>query len=100
MKYQLLISQDARLDIFDAFLWYENQRDDLGFEFEFSLDEGFKKIVNNPLAFQKHYDNIHIHFIDRFPFGIHYLIEEDQIIRVFGVFHTSIDPNKWKVRFQ
>ena len=43
MKYQLLISQDARLDIFDAFLWYENQRDDLGFEFEFSLDKVLKR---------------------------------------------------------
>ena len=95
MNYILLVSEEARLDIFDAFLWYENQRDDLGLEFELKLDDGFRRIENNPLAFQKHYDNIHIHFIDNFPYGIHYLIE-NEVVRVFGVFHTSQDPNKWK----
>jgi plasmid stabilization system protein ParE len=99
MNYQLLVSQEARLDIFDAFLWYENQRDNLGFEFEKSLDEGFQKILMNPQAIQRHYDSVHIHFIDRFPYGIHYLIN-DNTIRVFGVFHTSRGPNKWTARFQ
>lgn len=99
MNYRLLVSQEARLDIFDAFLWYENQRDNLGSELESSLEEGFKKIVTNPLAFQKQYDSIRIHFIDRFPYGIHYLIDDDSV-RVFGVFHTHRDPNKWKERFQ
>ncbi len=99
MNYQLLVSQEARLDIFDAFLWYENQKDNLGFEFELALEEGFQKIVVSPLAFQKQYDNIHIHFIDRFPYGIHYLIDDD-FVRVFGVFHTRRDPSKWKERFQ
>lgn len=58
MNYRLLVSQEARLDIFDAFLWHENQRDNLGFELELSLEEGFKRIVANPLAFQKQYDSI------------------------------------------
>jgi len=100
MNYRLLVSQEARLDIFDAFLWYENQRDNLGFEFEISLDRSFQNIVKNPLAFQNHYDEVRICFIDRFPYGIHYVIDDGQIIRVFGVFHTSLDPNKWKGRFQ
>src|SRR6188768_2325679 len=98
MSYQLLVSQEARLDIFDAFLWYENQVENLGFDFESSLDEGFQRIMKNPLAFQKHYDDVHVHFIDRFPFGIHYIVDEAQIVRVFGVFHTSLDPDKWKGR--
>ena len=82
-----------------AFLWYENQKDNLGFEFELNLDEGFRRIENNPSAFQRHYDNVHIHFVDHFPYGMHYLIDGD-IVKVFGVFHTSRDPNRWKESFE
>lgn len=97
MKYHLLISEEAKLDIFDAFLWYENQRDDLGFEFEASLENGFHVVVDNPLAFQEKYDHVRVHFVERFPYGIHYIIDQD-CIRVFGVFHTSLDPINWKKR--
>ena len=69
----------------------------LGKDFELCLEAGFNQIQRDPLLFQKRYKNLHIHFIDRFPYGIHYLIEEDTI-KVFGVFHTSRNPVKWKIR--
>ncbi len=95
--YQLLISDESRFDILDAFAWYESRRAGLGKDFELCLEAGFNQIQRDPLLFQKRYKNLHIHFIDRFPYGIHYLIEEDTI-KVFGVFHTSRNPVKWKIR--
>jgi len=97
VNFHLLISQEAKLDIFDAFLWYEKKRNSLGFEFELSLERSFEVIVNNPLAFQEKYDNVRIHFVERFPYGIHYIVEETTI-RIFGVFHTSINPTHWQKR--
>ena len=97
--YQLLISDESRLDILDAFSWYESKRIGLGKEFEFCLEVGFNQIQKDPLLFQKRYRVPHIYFIERFPYGIHYLIEENSV-KVFGVFHTSRDPGKWVIRLK
>lgn len=95
----LVISEDARLDILEAILWYENQRTGLGYDFELCLEVAFNQIQRNPLLFEKRYKEIRIHFLDRFPYGIHYLSEQD-VIRIFGVFHTSRNPNNWPDRLK
>jgi len=95
--YDLLISDESRLDILDAFSWYESRREGLGRDFELCLEAGFNQIQRNPLLYQKRYKNLRIHFIDRFPYGIHFLIDE-KTIKVFGVFHTSRNPQNWTSR--
>ena|SRR3569833_3230480 len=97
--YRLLISDESRLDILDAFYWYESRRDGLGKDFELCLEAGLDQIQRDPLLFQKRYKDIHIYFIDRFPYGIHYLIEDDTI-KVFGIFHTSRNPVEWIIRLK
>ncbi len=99
MHYQLLISDETRLDIFDGFLWYEQQREGLGFDFELCLEAGLAYIQRNPLSRQIKYDEIRIHFIQKFPYGVHYLVEKD-IVRILGVFHTRKDPKSWRERLK
>ena len=41
MNYELVLSDEARLDIFEAFLWYEDQRAGLGLDFELCLEAGY-----------------------------------------------------------
>jgi toxin ParE1/3/4 len=97
--YQLLISDESRFDILDAVSWYEERVPGLGKELENCLDEGFNKILSNALHYQKRYKNLRIHFINKFPYGIHYLVEEN-VIKVFGVFHTSRSPRNWTSRLK
>ena len=92
--YSLTISEDAKLDIFDAFLWYEEQQQDLGLKFESFLEAGFNLIQNSPKLFEKKCDEIRIHHIDKFPYGIHYLIDNESV-KVIAIFHTSRDPQNW-----
>ena len=56
--YRLLISDESRLDIFDAFSWYESRKSGLGKEFEHCLGAGFVQVQQKPLIFQKRYKNI------------------------------------------
>lgn len=35
--------------------------------------------------------------VSRFPFGVHYKLEENKII-ILGVFHTSRSPKHWEIR--
>ncbi|MEO6167607.1 MAG: hypothetical protein ABIO46_14460 [Chitinophagales bacterium] len=97
MKYSLLISAFAELDLLDAMTWYEEQRTGLGSELELSLDAAFSFIQRNPLGFQIRYDDVRIAFINRFPYGVHFVIEKNHIM-VIGIYHTSRNPERWFAR--
>ena len=89
--------KEALFDVEDTVIWYEEQRIGLSYDFELCLEAGLDEISRNPNAFQKKYKNVKIRFISRFPYGIHYRFEKDEII-VIGVFHTSRSPKNWSKR--
>ena len=79
------------------FFGIEDQREGISFDFELCLEVGINEIQRSPSAFQKKYKEVKIRFINRFPYGIHYLVKED-IITVIGIFHTSRSPKNWSKR--
>ena len=91
--------KEALFDVEDVVLWYEQQRMGLSYDFELCLEAGLDEISRNPDAFQKKYKNVKIRFISRFPYGIHYRFEKDEIV-VIGVFHTSRSPKNWSKRLK
>jgi plasmid stabilization system protein ParE len=95
--YKIHFVKEALFDIEDIVLWYEEQRIGLSYDFELCLEAGVEAILRNPDAFQKKYRNIKIRFISRFPYGIHYRFEKNEIV-VIGVFHTSRSPKNWSKR--
>ncbi|MCB0397513.1 MAG: type II toxin-antitoxin system RelE/ParE family toxin [Flavobacteriales bacterium] len=99
MRYRLWLSDESRFDILDAFVWYETQRDGLGKDFELCLEAAFFSLTRNPRTCQVVYKKIRIFYISRFPYGIHYLVEKENI-RILGVFHTSRNPNSWEERLK
>ncbi len=93
------LTKEALLDFEDIILWYEDQREGLSYDFELCLEAGLSEISRTPLAFQKKYKNVKVVFIQRFPYGIHYIINPDKII-VIGIFHTSRSPKNWSSRLK
>lgn len=91
-------SDESFLDIEDAIIWYETIRKGLSIDFELCLEVGIDEILNNPNNFQKRYSYVRIHFIKRFPYGIHFYILNDNLIRVIGIIHTSRSPIIWSER--
>jgi hypothetical protein len=94
---QIQFIKEALFDIEEITLWYEDQREGLSFDFELCLEVGINEIQRTPSAFQKRYKQVKIRFINRFPFGIHYIIN-NEIITIVGVFHTSRSPSNWLKR--
>jgi plasmid stabilization system protein ParE len=94
---QIQFTKEALFDIEEITLWYEDQREGLSFDFELCLEVGINEILRTPSAFQKRYKQVKIRFINRFPFGIHYIIN-NEIITIVGVFHTSRSPSNWLKR--
>jgi toxin ParE1/3/4 len=99
MSFELLLSDEAAFDIEENFFWYEMQRDGLGKDFELCIEVGLNRISRNPKNFQNKYKSVRVHFIERFPFGIHYIFER-RIIKVVGVFHTARNPKSWSERLK
>lgn len=99
MSYSFFISQAAYDDIKAASEWYENHRIGLSLDFELCLEGGYEDIKNNPTAYQIKFKNVRVKYINRFPYGIHYFIDNDKIY-VLAVLHTSKNPNIWTGRIR
>lgn len=99
MAYTIKIADAAENDIREAFLWYEDQKEDLGSRFEDHINKAINSIVGNPLKTQILYGNTWVFFLKKFPYGIHFQADEmEKSILIVAVFHTSRDPKKWKAR--
>ena len=95
--HSIRFTKEALFDIEDTALWYEEQREGLSYDFELCIEAGVDEITRMPSAFQKKYRHVKIYFIQRFPYGIHYIDHGDRLV-VIGVFHTSRSPKSWVKR--
>lgn len=98
MTYKVKISQQAELDLAEAYQWYESQVNQLGSEFIRVVDENLTSIQQNPLAYPIVYKQIHRKLLPRFPYGLFYVIQDD-LIFVLACFHVKRDPQQWQRRF-
>ena len=97
MSFRVYIRPEAETDIEEAALWYEEQRQGLGQEF---LDEVLglcKTISENPAMYPVAHRRTRRALIRRFPFGVYFRIEDEQVI-VVAVMHGSRHPRNWRQR--
>jgi toxin ParE1/3/4 len=97
MDYELIIRPEAKVDLLDAYHWYQEQRLGLGNDFKFCVDAVISKIHRNPLIHKKIFQDVRRSVTKRFPFGVFYTVEGEKII-VLAVSHARRDPMKWKNR--
>ena len=97
MSYELVIKPQAEEDAGEAALWYNEQRENLGIEFLEELGEALSRIKINPFLFQTKYRNVHVAFCRRFPFGVYFIVERNQVF-IIAILHTSRNPMIWKRR--
>ena len=91
--YRSIILPIAKADIRNSSIWYEAQQKGLGKTFISIIRESIHFITTNPYSFQIRFDEIRTAIVKKFPFLIHYLIDEDsKTIIIVAVFHTSRKP--------
>jgi toxin ParE1/3/4 len=97
MTYSISVAEAAEKDIREAFLYYEDQKDNLGSSFENLVNKAVDSIQSNPLKTQIRYGNTRVFLLKKFPYGIHFQIDENHLL-IVAVFYTSQDPEKWTER--
>ncbi len=97
MTAELIIAPEAEQDIAEAYAWYEARRAGLGEEFLSCVDASIQAICRMPEMYGAIHEAYRRALVRRFPYAVFYEYAND-VVTVYGLFHTSRDPNKWRQR--
>lgn len=97
MKFKVIILKEAQADFLESRDWYKNINPVLSKRFTNDFKSTIKSIRENPHKFQLRYDDTRVRLLDKFPYLIHYTVE-NSIIYIKAIFHTSRDQTNWKLR--
>lgn len=97
--YKAILLPLAKEDIKEAATWYNSNQKGLGKRFTQEVRNKVLLIRQNPKISAVRYDDVRTTVLDVFPFMIHYtVIDEKQTVIISAVFHTSLNPDKWRNR--
>ena len=99
MAYTIKLLPIVQTDLGKAKKWYSEKSETLAEEFKTEVNKEIDYIRGYPEHYQRKYKELRQSLVFRFPYVIFYLVEEEQKrIIVFGVLHTSRNPDIVKKR--
>ena len=93
MAYKFEIRPLATIEIFEAYDWYEQQREGLGMEFLMELEIFYTTLQRNPETYSYYQKPVRQGSLDRFPYTVVYETF-DEVIVIYSVFMYRQDPDK------
>ena len=97
MAVKLIVAPEAELDVSEAYAWYEMRRAGLGEDFVSSVEACINRICPQPLSYPVVHETYRRPLVRRFPYAIFFEYEEP-VATIYGVFHNSRNPDKWRQR--
>jgi ParE toxin of type II toxin-antitoxin system, parDE len=92
-KYAIKFTTQSLDDIEEAVNYYNEQLWGLGNKFLLDLDKVYKAIQLNPFFASVKYDNVRCAAFKKFPFSVHYEIDEKkEVVIIVAVFNTWKNP--------
>ena len=97
MAAELIIAPEVEQDLAEAYAWYEARRVGLGEEFLSCVDGCMAAICRMPETYTIVHENYRRGLVRRFPYAVFYEYLAGTVT-VYGVLHTSRNPDKWRQR--
>ena len=88
---------DAEEEFFEAIKYYEGIEAGLGLDFAIEVYSAIQRCIAYPKAWTVFDDTIRRSLVRRFPYGILYSIEHDEIY-ILAVMNLHRNPDYWKDR--
>ncbi len=94
-EFCIKIEPKAVGEIQEAVIFYSSKKTGLGKRFFTTIDKHFEFLKKNYFAFSIRYDNVRCIPVKKFPYTIHYMVDEsNKVVRVISVFCTLQNPDK------
>lgn len=94
-SFTIRVLSAAENDIDEAFEYYSDINSNLGQRFIKQLNSAFNDLKKNPF-YQIRYDSFRMKIVTKFPYIIHYILDEDrQIVFVYGIRNSYQNPDKF-----
>lgn len=94
---RLFVRHAAKIDVADAFRWYEARRPGLGHEFADEVANTYAAIEAQPLRFPLMLDDIRMAVVHRFPYLVYFVLLP-RGLSVIAMLHGHRDPQVWQQR--
>ena len=88
MQYFIELSDEAKLTIKEVLEYYATISISIKDRFEVEITKSIELLFKNPLHHQVRYRKVRIAFTEVFPYGIHYIVENEYIY-VLKILHTK-----------
>ena len=99
MRFTVEYNPEFFNDLVQAVDWYNDRQIGLGERFFNKVRKQTAKLSTLALLFAVKYDDIRCMGIDRFPYMVHYRVnEQTSTVKVEALLHTSRDPEIWYKR--
>lgn len=85
---EIAVRREAQFEVQEAFQYYQNKSEGLGFEFMRSIDAALQSVKRNPFAYQTIYKETRRVLLRKFPYALFYIAEESRIV-VIACFHQK-----------
>ncbi|MEO6151313.1 MAG: type II toxin-antitoxin system RelE/ParE family toxin [Mucilaginibacter sp.] len=96
MAWSLFYYDEAAQDIIAAKKWYKQQLHGLEKRFAADMKISIDRILSDPFIYEIKYKNIRVSYLDIFPYGIHFFVDErKKDIIIVGVFHQHRNPEAY-----
>jgi len=97
MAAELILAPEAKVDIAEAYAWYEASRFGLGEDFLNAVDACMESIRRQPDMFTSVGPGSRRALARRFPYAIFFDVV-DNTVTVYAILHTSRNPSRWRQR--
>jgi len=96
-SYKIKIKDEVLTDILNITDWYNERVPNLGLKFQKNARLQINSLKHNAHIFAVRYNSVRCVLVKKFPFLIHYIIDEDsRVVNVYAIIHTSRNPKIWE----
>jgi len=90
----------AESELWDAALYYESHRPELGIRFLNAVDAGLAAILDHPRRWPEIDAGIRRYRLERFPYALVYRQVADDVVEIIAVTHLRRRPGYWQDRLE
>ena len=100
-EFEIVLRREAQIELDEIFIWYEEQKAGLGFEFLKEFENDINKVSHNPYYASYIEADARGTSLKKFPYQVIYRIDEiKRQVRIIAIIHLRRNPEWFRQRLR